>query len=66
MDTQFCPTCKEPIEHPLNHNLPLDETLECLPSECPNCKTENYPKCKLGIGDFFYICKKCRYNWRYP
>lgn len=57
----FCSICGEP-KAAGHHPLPDDIAKRSPKGKCEKCNTESPPKCMMGIGTFYYVCK-CGYRW---
>jgi hypothetical protein len=53
---KLCPTCNEPDEGSLQHNVSENEARMYGPRPCGVCRHAARVTCVLGAGDFVLVC----------
>ncbi len=59
---QICQQCDQSIERGSKHNLPKDEARR-RHQMCPYCREDGVPTCLLAVGEYTFLCGRCRARW---
>ncbi len=60
---QVCQHCDQSIERGSKHNLTKDEARRQRQT-CPYCREVGVPTCLLSVGEYSFLCGRCRARWK--